>query len=76
MIQRAIFLFVQRYLWKKLLRGSIKAKIFAIFSIVGSLVLAGAVFASISFNMTFIQGAWWTWGYIEDGFGLLMRQFF
>jgi hypothetical protein len=75
MIRRAIFLFVQRYLWKKLLRGSFKAKIFAVFSIVGSLVLGGAIFASFYLNMTFIQGAWWSWGHIEDGFGSLIRMF-
>ncbi len=75
MIQRAIFLFVQRYLWKKLLRGSIRSKLYTLLSIVIATVLAGATFASMSLNMTFIQGAWWTWAHIENSLGSLARLF-
>lgn len=76
MIRRAIFFIAQKYLWSKLLKGSFKSKIMSLFSIGFVAILGGSLFAMFTQNMSFIQGAWWSWGYIEGSLGSMIRMFF
>ena len=69
MIRRLVLLFVQRFLWKKLFKGSVKSKIWSVVSILFFVVVGGALFASFSFNMSFLEGVSWTWSLIT-GFSL------
>lgn len=76
MIRRAIFFMVQKYLWSKLLNGSFKSKIMSLLSIGFFTIFGGTAFAMLTLNMSFIQGAWWTWGHIEGSLGSMIRMFF
>ncbi len=73
MIRRLILLFIQRFLWKKLLKGSFKSKIWTVIIILLLVVLGGALFAMFNFNMSFVQGIWWTSTLITNGLGSLVR---
>ncbi len=74
MIRKLVLLFVQRYLWKKLIKGSLKSKIWSVVSIFFVVVLGGALFASFNFNMSFVQGISWSWGLITNGVESFVRS--
>lgn len=73
MMRKIVLLFVQRFLWKKLMGGSFKSKIVSLISIFFVAFLGGSLFAMFTLKMNFIQSAWWTWGYIEYGLGFLTQ---
>ncbi|MCK5889849.1 MAG: hypothetical protein KAG19_07900 [Methylococcales bacterium] len=76
MIRRIIVMFVQRYLWGKLRGGTLKSKVMTVASIGSAVMVLGSLFAMFSFDMTFVQGAGWTWGYLEQSSYSLMHLFF
>ena len=65
---RIIVLILQKFLWSKLLKGRLKSKIFSILLILVGLVLLGGFFASQYMDMSFVQGVWWAWAYLENFF--------
>jgi hypothetical protein len=65
---RIIVLNLQKFLWSKLLKGRLKSKIFSILLIHAGVVLLGGFFASQYMDMSFVQGVWWAWGYLENFF--------
>ncbi len=73
MVRRLIILFVQRFLWKKLVKGSIKSKILTVGGFLLVAVLGGALFATVNYNMSFVQGMSWAGGLVTNGLGSLVR---
>jgi len=67
-MSRIIVLILQKFLWSKLLKGRFKSKIFSVFLIIAALVLLGGFIASQYMNMSFVQGVWWVWEYLENFF--------
>jgi hypothetical protein len=70
---RIIVLILQKFLWSKLLKGRLKSKIFSILLILTGLVLLGGFFASQYMDMSFVQGVWWAWEYLESFFVKSLR---
>jgi hypothetical protein len=67
-MSKIIFLILQRVFWSKFIKRRIKSKLLPIAVTFIILVLAGTLLVSNYLNITFIQGLWWVWSFVEDGF--------